>query len=166
MSSSLRYTLTNRWSWPVSSIRLSASPGCSAVSVRKTSPTVAPSAETVAAPPACDRSSVGSRTSTGMRSSLGVHEDDLALPNCAVPDPVRAQHRVRVLEAHEDVDPERLERLTDIGIGRVGVTVRVGMPDPDEVLVSRLGVTHGAEELTRVDGVGASRRIRVRARID
>src|SRR5450759_1524838 len=148
MSSSFRYTLMNRWSWPVSSIKLSASPGCSAISVRKTSPTVTPSAEIVAAPPACERSSVGSRTSTGMRGSLGVREDDLALPYRAVPDPVGAQHRLGVFEAHEDVDPGRRERLTDVGVGRVGVAVRVGMPDSDEILVSRLGVARRAEELT------------------
>src|SRR5436305_8021769 len=111
---------------PDSSTSWSASPGYRAVRSANTSPTVAPAADTDAARPACGRRSVGRRTSTGTprvyksdlmgRDCRSAVEDHLALGDRVVADPIGAQHRVTVPQAHEHVDPLRVELgLLDVG---------------------------------------------------
>src|SRR5688500_13828378 len=76
MSSSLRYTFTNLWRPPLSSTSCPSRPGYRCTNSAKTSPTVAPSADTDASPPVCWRNRVGRRTSTAMPlTTLQVGED-------------------------------------------------------------------------------------------
>src|SRR3954451_18312122 len=69
MSSSLRYTFTNLCRAPSSPTRFWESPGYLPMRLVNTSPTVAPSAETVDAPSAWVRSRFGRSTVTAMPAS-------------------------------------------------------------------------------------------------
>ncbi len=65
-----------------------------------------------------------------------------------------AHDGLRVLQAHDHVDPARLHRLPDVGVRRVRVGVGVRVPHTDELDLDRLGVAHRAQQ------VAASRRCR------
>ena len=87
-----------------------------------------------------------------------------------VADPVRAQHRFAVLQAHDRVEPGPLEllrfhRLLDVGRRRVGVGVRVRVPHRDDLLVAPVRVERRAHEVSAADAVDARRMRGVLARV-
>src|SRR4051794_8551557 len=114
MSSSLTYTLTNLWSAPDSSTSWPARAGYVAVSALNTSPTVAPSADTDAAPSAWGRSKVGSRTSTAITALYNSTRSVKipAFPASRRPRPRPARGGLQRSGPHRD-DPPMLDRLPD-----------------------------------------------------
>src|SRR3954471_4754424 len=107
-----------------------------------TSPTVAPSARTVAWPLARGRRMVGKRTSTDtatpepqkLTSELKILltlENHLLFGDVPVHDAVAAQDGRLVLEAEDYVVPGGVGGLGHVGGRRVGVGVGVGVEHPD-----------------------------------
>src|SRR5579864_8391974 len=137
---------------------------------------VAPSTVTVDCPPACGRRTVGSLTSTDTMPSLpgppgatgrwttaristspvdilpGLDDHRLLLDDVTA-DPVGPHGRIRVPERDEHVMPARVRGLGDVGGRRIGIGVRMGVEDADDLDAPGLGVAVGPEVLPGVDGV-------------
>src|SRR5215213_854998 len=91
---------------------------------------------------------------------------DLLLPDLSLDDPVAAQDRCFVTQAHDDVVPARVGRLGHVGGAGVGLGVGVAVHHADDLQATRLGIAIGPQVLLRIDRVHPARSGHVPARVE
>jgi hypothetical protein len=84
---------------------------------------------------------------------LLVHHVDRFFLDGAIRDPVAADRRLGVAKGHEDVVPERIRRLSDVGGRWIGLGVGVRVKHPEDGVSSVFRVPVGPEMIFGVDGV-------------
>ena len=172
MSSSFLYTFTNLWSPPSLVERLlGAGPGSGDQRLEHLAHRGAlvrhgRRAVGVGAQQRGEQNGHGhGRHRTGQTASRPAGDGDVHLGDRAVADAVRPQRRLAVAQAHEHVEPRRVDRLTHVGWRRVRVGVGVRVPHADDLVAVCLGVAHRAQQVARLDGVRARRRVGVATRV-